>query len=515
MWDGVVYFASNDNGVYAVNTADGTFRWRAEIQGIGYQRGDPAFSSPLVMGGAVYIGSANGHVYALDASTGVSLWDYYTGGFSASTPSASGSVVYVSNIRNMVVALDTSVPVVPVDHFAGVEAADTGPEESGSFLWERYIGSGGAETVIADGIVYASNSNRLLALDAATGKELWWRSNGGLVRWLYAWVVVSDGIAYMPTAFNRMSAMDGATGDIIWSYRTDGGTFVSPIIADGAAYFASYGRYVSPLTPPYLNSVDAATGEFRWRTEVGYQGLLRVFPKVLSGIAYYGTDNGYMYARDAATGALVWEFRAGGQVQTHPSIADGIVYFTSWDNHLYAVDAISGALLWRFSDGMGLTWPAVGGGAVYVGGQENFYALDAITGAVLWQRPTLDDFYGHVRVRLYGDIVYATSSYSGALVMDAKTGELLWEYVDDVDPSNSISELLVTAWAAYLVSADSKLRIFDPRSGDLLSVVGSGSPGWYHDFTIKNEMVYIKSRDGYLYALQSPVVSRMWHLLGI
>ena len=354
-----------------------------------------------------------------------------------------------------------------------------------------------------------------MALEGTTGKELWWRANGGLTGWLYAWVVASDGVVYMPTAFNEMSALDGATGDIIWSYRTDGRTFASPIIADGAAYFGSYGRYVSPQTPPYLNSVDAATGELRWRTEVGYQGLLRVFPKIHSGIAYYGTDSRYMYARDAATGSLLWEFRAGGQVQTHPSMVEGIVYFTSWDNHVYAVDAISGELLWKFSDGLGLTWPTVGGGAVYLNGQENFYALDAITGKVLWQRPTLDDFYGHVRVRLHEDIVYATSSYSGAIVMDAKTGELLWEYVDDVDPSNSISELLLTAWAAYLVSADSRLRIFDPRSGELLSVVGTGSPGWYHDFTIKNEIVYIRSRDGYLYALQSPVVSRIWHLLGI
>ena len=421
VWDGVVYFASNDNGVYAVNTEDGTLRWRVEIAGIGFQRGDPAFSSPLVMHGAVYIGSADGHLYALDASSGVSLWDHDTGAFSASTPSASGSVVYVSNIRNMVVALDTSGPVVPIDHFAGAKMPDTVPAESGGFAWRRYIGSGGAKTVVADGIVYASNSNRLLALDAATGRDLWWRSNGGIVRWLYAWVMVSDGVAYMPTAFNRMSAMDGETGDILWSYRTDGRTFVSPIVADGTAYFGSYGRYVSPQTPPYLNSVDAANGELRWRTGVGFRGLMRVFPEVHSGIAYYGTDSGYMYARDAATGDLVWEFRAGGQAQTNPSIADGIVYFTSRDDHLYALDASSSELLWRFSDGHGLTWPAEGGGSVYVSTRLNLYALDATTGAVLWQRPILQDSVGQVKVRLSQDVVYVMTSFSGVMVMDAKT----------------------------------------------------------------------------------------------
>ncbi len=463
----------------------------------------------------MYIGSADGHLNALNASSGVSLWDHDTGSFSASTPSASGDVVYVSNIRNVVVALDISEMGAELDNFAGVHAADTEPAESGWFRWKRYIGSGGAKSVVDDGVVYASNSKRLLALDAETGNELWWRTNGGLVGWLYAWVVVSDGVVYMPTAFNRMSALDGATGTTLWDFPTEGRTFVSPIIADGAAYFASYGRYVRPQSPPYLNSVDAHTGDLLWRTEVGYRGLLRVLPNVQSGIAYYGTDRGYMYARDTTTGTLVWEFRAGGQVQTHPSIADGIVYFTSWDNNLYAVDANSGELQWQFSDGLALGWPVVEGGSVYINGEENIYALDAETGAVLWQRMTLDDYHGHVRLKLYRNIVYATSPFSGTLVMDARTGDVLWDYVGDFGFSGAISELSIADGYAYLVDEDSKLLIIDPVSGEVLSSVGIGSPGWSHSFTIENEMVYIRSRDNYLYALRSPVISRLWFLLGI
>ena len=513
---GVAYFASNDNGVYAVNTEDGTLRWRVEIAGIGYQRGDPAFSSPMVNDGVLYIGSANGHLYAMDALTGVSLWGYDTGVFSASTPSLGGEVVYVSNIGNRVFALDTSAPTFAVDQFAGVRVPDAAPGEAGSFLWKRYLGSGGAKTVIADDIVYASNYNRLLALDASTGRDLWWRSNGGLTGWLYAWVVVSDGAAYMPTAFNRMSALDGATGDIIWDYRTEGRTFVSPIVADGAAYFGSNGTYVIPRVPPYLNSVDSATGELRWRTVVGYRGLQRVFPKEHSGIAYFGTDSGHMQARDVTTGALIWEFRAGDRVQSHPEIADGVVYFTSWDRHLYALDALSGDLLWRFSDGRhGLTWPVVNDGIAYVSTRLNLYALDASTGKVLWQQPFLEDSVGGVEVRLSQDVVYVSTSFSGVMVMDAKTGELLWEYVLENDISTSISDLVVTPWASYLVSEDSRLLIFDTRSGELQAVVGNGSPGWTHNFVIENEVVYIRSHDGHLYALESPIIPRNWYLLGI
>ena len=38
------------------------------------------YSSPAVVGGFVYIGSDDGHVYALNAATGAKIWTYPTGG---------------------------------------------------------------------------------------------------------------------------------------------------------------------------------------------------------------------------------------------------------------------------------------------------------------------------------------------------------------------------------------------------------------------------------------------------
>ena len=38
-------------------------------------------SSPTVSGGVVYVGSGDGRLYALDASTGDLIWSYETGGW--------------------------------------------------------------------------------------------------------------------------------------------------------------------------------------------------------------------------------------------------------------------------------------------------------------------------------------------------------------------------------------------------------------------------------------------------
>jgi outer membrane protein assembly factor BamB len=48
-------------------------------------------SSPAVSGGVVYVGSDDGKVYALDASTGAFKWSYTTGDPGHSSPSLSSS----------------------------------------------------------------------------------------------------------------------------------------------------------------------------------------------------------------------------------------------------------------------------------------------------------------------------------------------------------------------------------------------------------------------------------------
>jgi len=43
------------------------------------------------------------------------------------------------------------------------------------------------------------------------------------------------------------------------------------------------------------------------------------------GIAYFGSDDGYMYGIDVATSEVAWEFGTGGQIEAAPVVSDGVV----------------------------------------------------------------------------------------------------------------------------------------------------------------------------------------------
>ena len=62
--DGVVYVGSWDDNVYALNAASGVELWN-------FTTGGFVWPSPAVVGGLVYVGSEDGNVYALNAANGV------------------------------------------------------------------------------------------------------------------------------------------------------------------------------------------------------------------------------------------------------------------------------------------------------------------------------------------------------------------------------------------------------------------------------------------------------------
>jgi outer membrane protein assembly factor BamB/regulation of enolase protein 1 (concanavalin A-like superfamily) len=101
----------------------------------------------------------------------------------------------------------------------------------------------------------------------------------------------------------------------------------------------------------------------------------------------------------------LWSYSTGGPIASQPAIVNGVAYVGSWDGYEYALNAATGALIWkRF---LGTTtgnsdcnppqaWVSsaatVRNGVVYVGGGDSYwYALNASTGSVLWRVYTGDN----------------------------------------------------------------------------------------------------------------------------
>ena len=106
---------------------------------------------------------------------------------------------------------------------------------------------------------------------------------------------------------------------------------------------------------------------------------MRYPPSVSQGRVFVGSGDGYAYALEAATGKLLWRFRAApaerkilvyGSIQSTWPVATGVLvannvaYFAAGMNnydgtHDYAVDAESGAIKWQNND-VGGTGASVG-----------------------------------------------------------------------------------------------------------------------------------------------------------
>jgi polyvinyl alcohol dehydrogenase (cytochrome) len=144
-------------------------------------------------------------------------------------------------------------------------------------------------------------------------------------------------------------------------------------------------------------------------------------PAVAGGRVFVGSDNGFVYSLDAATGCVYWSFEAKGGVRTAISIstiktASGtrhVAYFGDLKANVFAVDAESGAQIWTqradphpFARITGA--PALANGRLYVpvssleegsGANDNYEcctfrgsvaAYDATTGKPIWQSYTVD-----------------------------------------------------------------------------------------------------------------------------
>ena len=70
--NGVAYFGSADRNAYALNATTGALLWS-------FNAGGSVNTSPAVANGVVYFGSEGDNVYALNARTGAKLWSYNTG----------------------------------------------------------------------------------------------------------------------------------------------------------------------------------------------------------------------------------------------------------------------------------------------------------------------------------------------------------------------------------------------------------------------------------------------------
>jgi len=263
----LLFFGSmSDHSLYALDVLTGDTKWRYEplVNGKYGPVYGPVWSSPAVSpdGQTVFVGTGNGRLHAVDASTGIQKWNFTTGGYIWSSPalSADGKTVFVGSGDHKVYAVDAS----------GIEK------------WSYTTGDSvySSPTLSHDGktVFVGSDDYKLYALDAELGHLVWHFTTAGVFGGSNP-ALSPDGATVFAVGNDAgtLYAVDARTGVGKWSFTTfeSEGMFSSPAVRHTAGpgpHWPGWGPdsltvYVGanfPNNPEKLFALDGYTGIQMW-----------------------------------------------------------------------------------------------------------------------------------------------------------------------------------------------------------------------------------------------------------
>ncbi|WP_162224214.1 outer membrane protein assembly factor BamB family protein [Halorussus salinus] len=286
------------------------FRFRAD---------GPAETAPAVGDGTVYLACANGCTHAFDADDGTERWSRWADG-RPTAPTVSGETVYAG--RDCGTADSGSV--------VALDAA------TGDNLWE-FVTEGGvqASPTLADGEVFvAADGGRITALHGADGSRR--RTFRNAARALCA--LAHDGSRLLLASLDGGAyARDPTDGRERWRFASSVAVGGAPAVTDDTAYIAT-------VDDGQVSAISATTGRERWRGETG--GAVWASPTVADGTVFVGSGDGFVYAFDAVDGSVRWRTDLGSRVWASPTVADDALLAATEAGDVWALDREEGTVLW-------------------------------------------------------------------------------------------------------------------------------------------------------------------------
>jgi outer membrane protein assembly factor BamB len=183
-------------------------------------------SSPLLHNGLLYFGSWDNKVYALDVKTHRPRWVFKTGNEVKGAPAYAGGTIFIASYDGHVYALN----------------ARTGKLKWRGSAQSRLGGLGTfySTPAVAYGRVFIGNTDgKVYAFGAGSGHVLWVKGTKGYV---YSSPAVWNRTVYIGSGDGHLYALDAATGDVRWRFATGGGIYGSPTVIDGVVYIAAGSR---------------------------------------------------------------------------------------------------------------------------------------------------------------------------------------------------------------------------------------------------------------------------------
>ncbi len=379
-YDGSIYVASRDSKsayLYGLRADSGERIWTHELTN--FSEYSPSFHDGVVCSdGFVYYVSP-GHIEALDATNGESVWVYRAKGLIECSPLVSDGNIYVGAATGLE-AIDMATGN-NMWHYGG----DNWWKSNGPV---RYTPSISSNLLYGVTTIHSENMKSLLcAIDIHSGKPVWkyeykteanspvGHQGVGVKDWSSP--LLEDGRLHAASGDGRIYTLDAFSGDVLWTYDTKKQKYVewtSPIASNGILYVVAHDIVKRDCE---LHALKASDGTLIWSYRIpnsrftSWSGEFHaptVSAEILFGLFKRGatSNSSGLYACDAQTGKLLWVYESSDQVLSPISVSDGVVYLTTRES-LQAVDASTGKIKWQwFHEGNPASSPSVHGGTLYL-----------------------------------------------------------------------------------------------------------------------------------------------------
>lgn len=302
--------------------------------------------------GRLFVGSADEHVYCLDAQTGRVIWRRDLGAAVRGQPlfQRSTQVIFVGTDNGELFAL----------------GADDGEERwsfraEGEIIHQPLIVGEALYTSCADGTV--------LAIDWTNGNEIWRYNHDGASAEFevsgFAGVAVDDGVVFTGFSYGIVVALDAFDGSEVWSrdvteglslHSRIGGMPVmkdvdtTPVLGSRRLYVASYEAGIFAL--------DREGGSVLWRdptpnvVELAGRGTTLYAAQASEGVL----------ALDTSDGSVIWRTDLGPATYYRPALFNDVLVVPDNQLGLTALRLRDGSIVQRYPIGAG-----VGGSTELVG----------------------------------------------------------------------------------------------------------------------------------------------------
>lgn len=211
--NGVLYIGSADGRLYALNAKEWGIKWV-------FDAGSAIKYSAVVWGGRVYFSTRDNKFYALDAETADVVWEFETEGWMDAPPVVFNRTVYIGAFPTRIYMLDAitgklkserqrKVTINGIEYgCANAELRPVIPQYNAG-LWRGYTAGSESLPVIANGFAYIGARNgKIHAIDITSKTESWSHQVGGPVN---AAPAISDGVLYAASTDGSIYAFTNAT----------------------------------------------------------------------------------------------------------------------------------------------------------------------------------------------------------------------------------------------------------------------------------------------------------------